>query len=483
MPSDTERRGGVLPRLCLLLLCGLPSACAELPSAGTVSKTTPIPQSSLLAASAQEPAEQPGETLPSSLAAHPAPAAPDPNVYPFSGEAELSVGRLIEEVLARNPSLAQMVAAWQAASARYPQVTSLDDPIVAGTIGPETIHSDDPGVEFASRLEISQKFPWPGKLALRGANALAEARAAGNEVESVRLQLLERAKDAFYELYLVCRALEINEENLRLLCEFRKDAETRYKTGLAPQQDVLQAEVEIGQQQERQETLERMRQVAIARINTLMNLPPDAPLPPPPKDLKVTDGLPDAQSLRTTALSQRPELLALANRIQAEEAALGLAYKDYYPDFEPFLMYDRFMGNVTENRDLATMLGVRLNLPVRLARRDAAVAEAQARIAERRAELAKQVNQVGFEVQQAYAQVEESKKNVRLYLQTVLPAAEQNLKAAQSAYVTAKIPFLSLIEAERELIRLRDRYEELVADYYRRLAALERAVGGPLKVE
>jgi cobalt-zinc-cadmium efflux system outer membrane protein len=138
---------------------------------------------------------------------------------------------------------------------------------------------------------------------------------------------------------------------------------------------------------------------------------------------------------------------------------------------------------VTENRDLATMLGVRLNLPVRLARRDAAVAEAQARIAERRAELAKQVNQVGFEVQQAYAQVEESKKNVRLYLQTVLPAAEQNLKAAQSAYVTAKIPFLSLIEAERELIRLRDRYEELVADYYRRLAALERAVGGPLKVE
>jgi len=37
-----------------------------------------------------------------------------------------------------------------------------------------------------------------------------------------------------------------------------------------------------------------------------------------------------------------------------------------------------------------------------------------------------------------------------------------------------------LIEAERNVIGLRDRYYELVAEYFRRLAALERAVGGPL---
>src|ERR1700731_3807257 len=48
---------------------------------------------------------------------------------PFAGSAELSAEVLIENILARNPSLAQMVAAWQAASARYPQVISLDDPM------------------------------------------------------------------------------------------------------------------------------------------------------------------------------------------------------------------------------------------------------------------------------------------------------------------------------------------------------------------
>ena len=139
--------------------------------------------------------------------------------------------------------------------------------------------------------------------------------------------------------------------------------------------------------------------------------------------------------------------------------------------------YDTFWTD----KELQGQVGLKMNLPVRLTRRDGAVAEAQARIAQRRAELAQQINQVNFEVQQAYAQVEETKSNVRLYLKTVLPAAEQNVKAAQSAYVTAKIPFLSLIEAERDLIRLRDRYYELVADHFRRLAALERAVGGLLE--
>jgi cobalt-zinc-cadmium efflux system outer membrane protein len=117
---------------------------------------------------------------------------------------------------------------------------------------------------------------------------------------------------------------------------------------------------------------------------------------------------------------------------------------------------------------------------VQLERRRAAVAEARARLAQRQAALARQTDQVNFEVQQAYEQVRESEKAVRLYDKTILPAAEGNVGAAEPAYVNGKIPFLSLIEAERNLVGLRDRYYEVIADYFRRRAALERIVGGPL---
>src|SRR5262249_14615290 len=155
---------------------------------------------------------------------------------PFAGEAELAVESLIEQVLARNPSLVQMVAAWQAASARYPQVTSLEDPMFAATIGPGTISPDDQGVEVADDLEIDEKRPFPGKLKLRGENALAEASAAERDVADMRLQLVESARTAFYDYYLVDRALAVNEESLRLLRDFRANAQTRYQTGLVPEQ-------------------------------------------------------------------------------------------------------------------------------------------------------------------------------------------------------------------------------------------------------
>jgi outer membrane protein TolC len=393
---------------------------------------------------------------------------------PFSGMTELSVDAFIEQVLARNPTLVQMTAAWQAASARYPQVTSLEDPMFGLTTGPASIGSND--VDFAYRVEASQKLPFCGKLRLRGQSALAEAAAADNEVGDTRLQLIESAKIAFFDYYLVDRAIAVNEENLQLLRELRKTADDRFRANQAPQQDVLQADVEIGRQRKRGLALERMRKVTQARINTLMHLLPETPLPPPPKTLELAESLPAVGELRARAFAQRPDLQALANRIEAERAALGLAYKEYYPDFEVMAAYDAFWQR--PEQDLRPMLGVRMNLPVYKERRRGAVGEAQARLAQRSAELASRTDQVNLQVQEAYEQVLESEKGVRLFNETILPAAIENVKAARTAYATGRIPFLSLIEAQRNLVGLRDSYYEELAEYYRRRATLERVIGG-----
>jgi cobalt-zinc-cadmium efflux system outer membrane protein len=482
-----RRRGRRQSRCSWILLPGLLIGCSTVPSplpvrppagACLTPETATIRQAVFRPEEKPEragsPAEQPAD--PSAPALHaPAPLA-DPG--PLAGLEELSVDGLVRAVLAVNPTLAQMMAAWKAARARYPQVTSLADPTFTLTLGPETYFSDR--VNPAYRVNLSQTYPWPGKLELRGKQATAEARAAGNEVDDTRLQLVESTRIAFYDYYLVHRAIAVNDEGIRLLESFKKDARFRYENGIGVQQDILQADVELGRQRERALLLEQARQIAVARINTLLNLSPDTPLPPPPREVPVEDGLPPPDSVRAAALSTRPDLKALANRIDADQAALALANKEFYPDFTPFAMYDRFMGNNHQSQPLALMVGFGMNLPVRLRRRYAAVAEAQARINERRAELQERVNRINFEVQRAYAQVEQGGKAVRLYEKTVVPAARLNVKSAQSAYVTGKIPFLTLIEAERDVIGLLDRYYELVATYYRRLATLERVAGGSL---
>src|SRR5437588_11964066 len=165
-----EAARGLILRLSVALVAFLPIACNGLhpwesaPLPTTVSSPACTDDPSPLQRTAwASPAENeaPGFTTgPDDLAAM----------------SELSLDALIGQVLARNPTLAQMIAAWQAASARYPQVTALDDPMFGAQVAPGAFGSNT--VEGGYRLEISQKFPWCGKLALRGQSALAEASAA-----------------------------------------------------------------------------------------------------------------------------------------------------------------------------------------------------------------------------------------------------------------------------------------------------------------
>lgn len=478
MGAFTKRMTWESTRFFWVLFVGLPMGCAGLSSG----EATPVPRdSSLLEQVAGISPEillvagqEPKSTHPSRLQLT-SQNEFDASVLLFENVSELSSEALVQQVLARNPSLTQMTAAWHAAMARYPQVTSLEDPMVGAAIGPGSFGSNN--VNFAYRVEAAQKLPFPGKLSLRGENALSEASAAGHDVEDMRLQLIESAQVAFYDYYLVERALDVNSESIQLLEQAKKDAEARYRTGKVEQQDMLQAGVEVGREQERRLTLEETRQIAIARLNTLMHVSPDSPLPPAPKKLRPTDGLPDVQALRAKALARRPDLQALTDRIRAEQATLGLAQKDFYPDFEVSAGYDAFW----QEPELRSQVGVRLNVPLYKARRIGAVTEAEAKIAQRQAELARQTDQVNYQVQEAFEKVRKSEKAVRLYEERILPDAELNVKAARSAYIAGKIPAVTRIDAERAFVGLRDRYHEAVADYFRRQATLERVIGEPLQ--
>jgi outer membrane protein TolC len=380
---------------------------------------------------------------------------------------------LIKLVLERNPTLEQMNATAAVAAAKYPQVVSLDDPMLSSQTAPLSIGSAQ--ANYANRVELSQKLSLFGKRGLKGEGALAEARAAMQDVSDAKLQLIEAAKDALADYFLAEKSLGVAEENLKLLREFRGNAETRYKNGLAPQQDMLQADVEVARLEEKIVSLKRASKVAKARINTLAHLPPESPLPPP-AEFTIAAPLAEPAELRAQAIANRPDLKALSDRLAADEAALNLANREYKPDLELSTAYDGFWQGES-GRSLQWQVGVKMNLPTRLSRRDGAVMEARAKIAQRRAEMAKLTDQIGYQIQETYEQARESEQVVKLYETKALPAAEANVKEAQSAYTNGKVPFLSLVEAQRNLIAVRDRLNEVRAGVFRRRAALDRVVG------
>ena len=386
----------------------------------------------------------------------------------------LEVEPLVAQVLSLNPDIRSATAAWRAAAQRYPQVVALDDPMFGYMLGPASWGSDD--VESAYMLEASQKIPWPGKRQLRGSIARAEANAAYFDIQEQRLRIAEAARLAYYQYFLAHRQLAVLEESTALLRSFRDIALRKFESAEAEQQDVLLADVELAQLERQRLSLARAERVARARINTLLLVAPDNPLPAPPGDLELRKSLPSSDQLLDLSLAERPELAAQAARIRRERYSAALARKEFLPDMELVARYDAFW----QEEPLRPMIGMNFNVPIYKQKRWAALREANARGGQQQAALDSKVVEISFQLEQAYQRVRESAETVEVYKQRILPTARHSIEAAQVSYIAGRLDFLRLIESQRQLLLFQDRYYESVAEYYGRLAELERQVGMPV---
>ena len=403
------------------------------------------------------------------LAALETEAVPAPDRL-FPGALELEREALIAEVLRRNPSLAAARFAWRAALARYPQVTSLDDPMVGYSLGPRTFGSGTVPQE-AHRFDVSQAIPFPGKLRLRGAVALAEAEAAGRDLAAVRLRLASIASMWFDEYWLLARAREINDQHLELVRQLRQIATHRYQSGLAAQEDPLRAEIEETDLLHRAIELATAQKVTAQQIAALLHARDGGALPPPPAAFVPVSTTADLDV--ETALADRPELHAAGARIDAREAAEGSALREYFPDFRLLGVYDRGW----DTTDMRPMIGLELNVPLGLGRRRAAVEQARAELEQSRRERQRVEDEIRTEVVTARERLGEAQHLLELNRDRALPAARDRVAAVHAGFEAGRSDFDDWIDAERALRDAELAVESARAEASRRAAELAAALG------
>jgi outer membrane protein TolC len=278
----------------------------------------------------------------------------------------------------------------------------------------------------------------------------------------------------FDDYYLVERALEINEEHIRLLDGFRSVAAARYAAGLAPQQAPIQAEVEAAHLLHRRIVLAKERRAAVARLNALLHRDPRASLPSPAADLEsAAHELEPTAALEEAALARRPEVLELRAETEARRQAVALEELAFRPSFDFVTSYNS-MWDMPEHR---WMVSVGVNVPLRRGRIRAAVAEARARLEANQSEIERLTDEVRAEVEIALAGLDESAHEIALYRDRVLPAARDGIAAARAGFETGAASMLDLIDAERSLRTALLNYEEALAEHASRRTELDRALG------
>jgi len=393
---------------------------------------------------------------------------------PFGGAATLDRGALVSEVLRRNPTIAAARKAWRAALARYPQETALEDPMVGAGLGPRSFGSRQVGDAY--RIDASQAFPFPGKLALRGATALAEAEAMAHDYQAVRVRLAAMASALYDEAWLQARSLEITLRHIELVREDHAAALGGYESGGGSQQDPLRAELEEAELLHQQVEFETAQKVSAAQLAALLHMGDGAAIPPLPEELPALAAPSDpSETLADRALQERPELRAADARIDAKRAAESLARREFFPDFKIVGAYDTFW----EIPDQRPFVGLEFNVPLQIGRRRAALEQARAEAEQASLERQGAADEIRAEVESAAARLRESHHLLSITRDRMIPAARDGLAAARAGYETGETPFRDLIEAERALRSAELAERSAVAEQSRRAGELLAALGVP----
>jgi len=391
-----------------------------------------------------------------------------------------NVDSLLNYARTHNPEYAAMRFEADAASERVLPAGALPDPTLRVEMmdvtnrGQESSPSLLPARVGSTRYTVIQPLPFWGKRQLKRAVASAEADSARSAATATWTDLAARVKVAYAERYRVTVSVRLTSEMLDLARRLAQIAQARYASGLAPQQDVLRAQLEQTTMTSDLIAMEMDQHHMHARINGLLRRPDGAPLADPVA-LRPIPALPPMEELQQRLAEGNPQLATQQLKLTAAEKNSELVARNRYPDFALGIFPTQAGRGVSE---WGVML--ELNIPLQQDSRRAQEREARAMIAAAQARREALHTQMASELALDFAALEAALRTEALARVSLKPQSELNYQSALVAYQNGKVDFATLLEAQRQIRR--SRLEELKAqvEAQLRLADIERLIGEDL---
>jgi outer membrane protein TolC len=325
-----------------------------------------------------------------------------------------------------------------------------------------------------------QVFPWFGKIEARTDVAAAKAKAAHKQYEAQKLKLFQQVKNAFYEYAYLKKATEIAEENLELLKHFEEVTRTKYETASAGHPDIIRAQIELAKLEDILKSLQELRQPAVTGINAILNRPPALQLPWPEEGTIYKVEI-ERGKLIELIITNNPQLQGLDWQIVAAKNEVELAKKKFYPDIGVGLDWIQtdgaYSAGVRDSGKDPVVLMFSMNIPLWRDSYKAAERQAEANVNKSIHQKTDFENRTISQAVKVLYDYEDSRRKTNLYGDTLVPKAEELLQASEVAYKAGKVDFLSLIDAQRMLLKYQLDYHRASTNNQQKLAELEMLAG------
>lgn len=384
---------------------------------------------------------------------------------------------LVQEALRQSPLIIAARSNWQALGKVPLQQSTLPDPQI--TFQNMAVGNPIPGNQLQANnfayfgYGISQEIPFPGKLALRAEVARGEALAARDSYQSERRRVVEQVRESYLNLFYLTRALGLLKQTYGEFRHVASITESQYEVGMAQQHDVLKAQLATTTLLKEIATTREDFEQEQADLKAILGREQDSP-DIPIGDVTLTRFDLNGRRLRELAQADSPQLKeALA--LEAKSAdSLKLAREGYIPDLSVAYMYQK-TGAPFPDYYMAT---IGLKVPLYFWRKQTPAVE-QAGLDQESAHARTYATRLAVvsRVQNELIAAQTTNRVARLYREGLIPQAQAALSSATAAYRVGKLDFQSLLDAEIDLLRLRQQYYRTVADHEIAIARIEEITG------
>jgi len=359
-------------------------------------------------------------------------------------EEKAVLAEMIQLALSQNPQIRAAEQEWQASLEGIPQAKALPDPMLSYSYFGQSVETRL-GPQ-RNKISVTQKFPFFGKLSLKGEIARSQAWMFESQYRAVKADVELKVKQAFFSLYWLDKSLSISHEEKEVIRRLARVAQKKYETGQATQQDVLKAQLEISNVMDRILTLAQGRKAVAVELNSLLDRPAETPIGAV-EEIEAPELRVELDKLYEWAKETRPELRKVGYLIEKNEKGLKLAQKNYFPDFQVMVDYIDIGGGTTtspEDGRNAWMASIGISMPIWRKKLRAGEAEEATKL----------------------------KASESLYKNV-----ENETLSRVIGYLTGKVDFLNLLDSERMILMIKNGYYKAISDWNKSVARLERIVG------
>lgn len=384
--------------------------------------------------------------------------------FPLHAQEEEPVEQYLDQYLVlaaeNNPHLKALFNEYLAALEEVKQEGALPDPQLSFAYFIQPVETRV-GPQRAT-ASFSQMFPWFGTLDAQERVAAERARIKLHLFHVGKMELYRDIRITYNDLFYLQKAIEVTEENLRLLESFKGIAEVYFESGKSGFSSVLQVQMEEEELQSRLEYLRDSRVPLVTEFEQLLNTDLQEPLSFP-DSLREEQLVLEKNEIFDTILARSPHIVHLMHEAKVHEyetdvakkmglpsVSLGMSYTNIAPrtDLEPG------MDLPDNGQDAFLFPQVGLRLPIY--RKKYKAMQKEAVLQQEAVEFRKEnlENELLTELEQLYRDYLDAQRKVVLY-QRLSTIAGQSLELLQTELTTGQNNFFEIIRMERQQLNYR----------------------------